>query len=201
MATFCSVPTCHSTTIEAKGLCNAHYRRLLRHGDPEGGGVKNGSCLDWVKRHSSYVHDDCLIWPFGNNGNGYCRIGFSRTKKVYAHRLMCEYAHGPAPTAKHIAMHLCGNGHLGCLNPRHLRWGTNAENQLQRAADGTHQRGDRHPNSKMTETQAREALETDTPTKDLAYKFGVSYATVLAVRARKSWAWLVPALHSQGEAK
>jgi len=88
----------------------------------------------WLDDHKGYQHDYCLIWPFaresrvgrgiiGSNGSG---------RSQWAHRVMCEMVNGPPPTPKHQAAHTCGNGDQGCVNPNHLKWRTNSENQLER---------------------------------------------------------------------
>jgi hypothetical protein len=56
---------------------------------------------------------------------------------LYAHRLMCQLAHGDPPTPDHIAAHSCGRGHEGCVNPNHLSWKTYSENELDKRVHGT----------------------------------------------------------------
>ena len=42
---------------------------------------------------------DCVIWPmFRDKSNGYGRLGING-EIPWAHRYMCELAHGPAPSA------------------------------------------------------------------------------------------------------
>lgn len=102
-------------------------------------GIKRGDGVahKWLMDHISYPHDYCLIWPFSRDS----RVGRGRISHngcmYWAHRLMCELAHGKPPTRQHQAAHNCGKGHKGCVNPRHLSWKTNSENQLDRAVHGT----------------------------------------------------------------
>ena len=49
-----------------------------------------------------------------------------------AARYMCSAAHGE-PEAGMVARHLCGNGHLSCVNPAHLAWGTAQQNARDRS--------------------------------------------------------------------
>lgn len=95
---------------------------MARHGEP----------LRWLLDHVEYPEKGCLIWPFARDGKGYGSLG-----KKGAHRRMCEIVNGPAPTPKHHAAHSCGNGHLGCVHPRHVRWATCSENQMDRFLHGT----------------------------------------------------------------
>lgn len=50
-----------------------------------------------------------------------------------AHRLVCEWAWGPAPGGAQ-ALHSCDNSR--CVSPAHLRWGTHAENMADKVARG-----------------------------------------------------------------
>lgn len=103
------------------------------------GGKTNWNCkrgegqgIKWLREHVSYRGDDCLPWPLSKDGRvGRGRVGWNG-KHYWAHRLMCVLAHGEPPTPKHQTAHSCGKGHEGCVNPRHLSWQTNSENQLDR---------------------------------------------------------------------
>lgn len=86
-----------------------------------------GRGIKWIRDHASYQNDACLIWPFSRIKNGYGNFGFNG-KIYYAHRYMCEVAHGPPPTPEHEASHSCGRGHDGCANPNHLSWKTPSAN-------------------------------------------------------------------------
>lgn len=142
-----------------------------------------GRGIKWMLAHVSYQGDDCLIWPFAR-GDGYGNIGYYG--KIYrSHRFMCKLAKGEPPTPKHQAAHSCGNGRNGCVNPRHLSWKTNGENQLDRRKHGTVARGGRqkdgtygHP--KITpeqDAQIRELSKTMTQMQ-LAEMFGVTHSTI-----------------------
>lgn len=96
-----------------------------------------GAGFAWLKAHVDYQGDNCLIWPMFREsrvGRGMVNINGVRG---WAHRFMCQMAHGDPPTPKHQAAHSCGKGHEGCCNPRHLEWKTNSQNQLDRRKHGT----------------------------------------------------------------
>lgn len=95
-----------------------------------------GKAQQWLKDHLEYPHDYCLIWPFCTDGRVGRGLMGVNGKRGWAHRFMCELAHGPAPEGKPQAAHSCGNGHKGCVNPRHLSWKNNSENQLDRSRHG-----------------------------------------------------------------
>lgn len=84
----------------------------------------------------------CWTWTASRNRDGYGMFAVSGAKRwtmVAAHRLACESAHGPAPTPDSVAMHLCDQP--GCVNPAHLRWGTQSENISDAYAKGRKRSG------------------------------------------------------------
>ncbi len=111
----------------------------------------------WLRAHVNYQGDDCLIWPF-SLVNGYGALGVDGDH-YYAHVLMCELVNGPAPPDKPITRHTCGNGHLACVHPQHVKWGTYSRNQLDRAIHGTRNefggRGNLTPDERMQIVELR----------------------------------------------
>ena len=113
-------------------------------------------------------------------------------KRMGAHVAMCMLAHGERPSSTHYAAHSCGKGHLGCVNPRHVRWATPLENAMDRIEHGTSRRGEAHYGSKLTESGAREirALRGIETQESLAKRFGISRTGVSGVQNGHSWSWL-----------
>ena len=184
----CSVDGCDKAQ-RCRGLCQNHYHRLRTHGDPLAGRVSQGEPLAWLRRHVSDDQPDCLIWPFARFGNGYAAVVRSGTTKNAAN-VMCGLAHGPAPADRPFALHSCGGGQNGCVNPTHLRWGTQAENMVDSVLDGTRARGENQHASKLTEEAVREIRASKARLIDLADRFGVHPETISRVRKRRAWAWL-----------
>src|SRR5690606_38676370 len=116
-----------------------------------------GVASAWLEQHVTYQGGDCLIWPFGQRAKGYGSI-FVDGKCQYASRVMCEKAHGAPPQGKPWALHSCGNGHLGCVNPNHLRWGNRNDNGSDMVEHGKSCRGDQNGRATITEAIAREIL-------------------------------------------
>lgn len=139
-----------------------------------------GANFKWLLAHVDYQGAGCLAWPFAkDNRVGRGSIGYNG-RGWWAHRLMCVLAHGEPPTPKHQAAHNCGKGHYGCVNPRHLEWKTNSENQLDRAKNGNVLRNQYGKGGALTPAQQSEivALKGKMTQISIAAKFGVSLGCV-----------------------
>lgn len=88
--------------------------------------AKRGEPFRFLQKAFVSADNDCIIWPFNASGAGYGRIYF-RGRMVSAHRVMCEWGHGPPASAEMQALHSCDT--KGCINPRHLKWGTASQNR------------------------------------------------------------------------
>lgn len=86
--------------------------------------------------------DECIIWPFGLS-SGYGTLAVAKGVRIRVTRLACIQVYGPPPNPKDVVLH--GPCHdQRCFNPRHLRWGTQAENMMDRNRDGTMPKGESH---------------------------------------------------------
>jgi hypothetical protein len=140
----------------------------------------NGAGIQFLKGLLTYQGDDCVVWPLSRDGRvGRGRVGWNG-KQYWAHRLMCILAHGEPPTPEHQAAHECGKGHYGCVNPRHLSWKTNSENQLDRAKNGNALRSSTGNHSALTPAQIEtiRALKGRKTQMQIAGMFGVSLGCV-----------------------
>lgn len=191
----CTIDGCGGKFL-AKGLCRKHYSRQYRHGTTTALRTSPGEVLEWVKAHLSTTTDDCLDWPYARMPNGYGVMSFEG-RMHYAGWVMCRLSQGPAPSDIHEAAHNCGRGHLGCANPRHMRWATPAENQADRLLHGTDLRGEAAPWSKLTEAQVIEirALSSHTLRRDIAARFGVSTSAIDLIVNGKRWTHVGGASH------
>jgi hypothetical protein len=183
----CSIEGC-GKPARSHGWCSAHHTRWLRNGDPVGGRIPNGEPLRYFREVVLvYEGDECLMWPFGKDGDGYGRLDSKP-----AHRQVCEEVNGPPPTSKHEAAHSCGKGASGCVTKRHLSWKTHAENQGDRLLHGTHNRGTRHGASVLTEEQVRAVrlLKPGRTAKEVSELTGVSPENVSHIVTGQCWAWL-----------
>lgn len=189
---FCSVDGCDAP-CHGHGFCLKHYRRWEKHGDPT---VKlcaaGGEPEAWLKEHADHTGDNCLFWPFGQDAFGYASKVTVNGRADRAHRHMCEVAKGPSPSSAHVVAHSCGNGDCGCVNPKHLRWATRSENEADKVAHGTSNRGERCGTAKLTRADvvAIRRLAKSLTHRVIAARFGISRRTVSQIISRNSWAWL-----------
>lgn len=186
----CRVEGCDGPVL-SRGLCNAHYLRLRRYGDPLGGGpakTPNGEALRYFREVVlTYEGDECLPWPYGRVSGGYGKI-WHEGKTHLVHRLVCEEVNGPPPTRGHDSAHSCGSGHLACVAPRHLSWKTKAENESDKLVHGTHCRGERNGNAKLTKDDVRAILmlKGTVSQREVAKKFGVKQTQVWRIQRGES---------------
>lgn len=192
----CSVPGCERSSARAnhgrRGLCNTHYHRVRKHGDPHQCVQQPKPAIDWLTEHAVYEGTECLVWPFHRMKNGYGLIHKPGGSMTTASALMCEMAHGQKPTPAHEAAHSCGNGAKGCVNPNHLYWATPAQNQADRVKHGTSNRGEQQHSARLTREDVRtiRSLYGDVPVKDIAERYGVNQSHISHIIARKRWRWL-----------
>ena len=190
-AAVCSIDGCNRP-IKARGLCNGHYKRQVKHGDPLGGRASSEDLSKFIEEVAvPYKEAICLIWPFSRGGNGYAYATWNG-KRSGVHRLVCELTSGPPPSPKHEAAHTCGRGHDGCVNPIHLAWKTSKENKADTLLHGTRLRGARNHRAILTEDQVRtiRTLRGAERGIDLARRFAVSPATITSIQKHENWGWL-----------
>jgi hypothetical protein len=131
----CSVDNCDNPHY-GKTYCVRHYKRWRKYGDPESGGIRRGEAKDFLDSCLESNTNECLIFPYYRNSSGYGWVNISG-KPIGAHVYIAQRAIGEKPTKKHEACHSCGNGHLGCVNPKHIYWGTRTQNVIDAINHGT----------------------------------------------------------------
>jgi hypothetical protein len=184
---------CGRPARKSRRRCSACEHAIHRYGDPfyrpERSGKGKGQLL--LQELLLIETDECIMWPLHtNSGYGYVRRD---GRNVGVHVIACEQRHGPPPSPKHEVAHSCIKNRA-CLNYRHLRWATRAENLKDSIAHGTISRGERRPLAKLTEADVHHIRAVYTGARGqvgvLAREFGVSYVTVHDVLSGRTWAWL-----------
>lgn len=150
----CNVEGCeansHYTSKGVGGHCAKHYTRLARHGSTSfTSRAGRGEAHKWCREISLDETTKCITWPFGTLSNGYACISVDGSLTT-ASRYICSIYHGPPSRRGLYAAHSCGNGHLGCVNPNHLRWATPSQNCKDKATHGTDPSAERSPVRKLS---------------------------------------------------
>lgn len=138
---------------------------------------------EYLASNSEHQPDGCIYWTgaIGNRGYGVCCLH----KKIgAAHRLAYQTFVGPIPDGLFVC-HTCDVRH--CINPKHLFVGTQDDNMKDKVKKVRHSHGEVHGMAKLTEEQARLALESHAPNSTLAELFGVTRDHVAAIRNGKVW--------------
>jgi hypothetical protein len=179
----CSVENCKGKFL-AKGYCQAHYMRLRVSGDvrpdvPIGKSTPKGVPYNYMVSH---MWDECPKWPFQRDLRGSARIAQGGRHAALVQRIVCEIAHGPAPSPEHDAAHSCGKGHEGCFGAACLRWATRKENVTDTLVHGN------HPFAKINERIVEEIRSAaGSKHRILAEQYGISVQTVGDILRRRTW--------------
>jgi hypothetical protein len=164
-----------------RGLCNRHWQRWRRHGDPLSG-TDEGAPKRFLESIFTHFKEDCIIWPFARDSNGYASVSYDG-KTQYVSRIVCERFNGKPPAPKLDAAHGCGNGHLGCINGYHLRWATRSENCVDTLVHGTF----KSARLSADDVIAIRELAGTKSHREIAENFGVARRTVCDVIKRNTW--------------
>jgi hypothetical protein len=115
--------------------------------------------------------------------DGYAKVNRFR-KEMRMHRYIYEREVGEIPEG-YVLLHICDNP--SCINPKHMRPGTNEENQYDKIAKGRQAKGTNNGSAKITEEDVR-MIRKDTRTcRDIAADYGINYTTVSAIKRRIIW--------------
>lgn len=129
--------------------------------------------------------DECWLW-LGTKYRGYGKMTIGGKSK-WAHRVSYELFVGPLD--KEVLLHLCDNP--PCVNPHHLRPGTQQENIADCIAKGraliTHKAGELAYQSKLSWENVQEIRSSTESVRVLAARFNVSPSSVHSVRIFKTW--------------
>lgn len=141
---------------------------------------------------------DCWDWMFTRDENGYGQFAFRGVMRK-AHRVSLEIAIGRPIADGMGALHSCDRP--CCVNPSHLREGTQKDNYDDCKTRGrasapprVHKVGAARHNARFTEEQVRRILVMSAggfSSTQIGRALGVPQATISAICIRRSWKHLV----------
>lgn len=160
--------------------------------DPPGNGHRRRG---WMVRYWENVQkkgdDECWPWTGCIDSTGY-GITWINGCKWGAHRFSFLIANGKIDPDL-LCLHSCNN--RWCVNPRHIRQGTYADNAVDTLRSGNFPRGEKIGNSKLKPNQVldlRKRHSQGESMRFLAKVFGVSFTCVRFAVKRKTWKHLSP---------
>jgi len=188
----CSVDGCDNACTQRRkgGICEGHYRRLLRTGSTDGmqKRAKRGEPLHFLESLRTVNTDDCVIWPYCISHDGYAKIEYGGRQRFVSNIVLEWSSKRPE---EHEAAHNCGESK--CVNPKHLRWDTHANNMADREKHGTVKRlfGERHGLSRLTNKQVLEIRRLYATRKytqrEIGCMFGYSQSAIQRIVTGASW--------------
>lgn len=138
----------------------------------------------------------CWLWKSSTNGSyGILLIhsGFKNgrrlVKRFYAHRLAYELTMNVKPTRSQVIMHTCDNPL--CVNPRHLKLGTQRDNVRDAVNKGRRFQpdviGNKNGRTKLTEKQVLKIRRSLTSGRQVAAMYNVSPSLISKIRTNQLW--------------
>lgn len=155
--------------------------------------TRRGTATEFFQKvvSSEAFPPECIIWPFARNEHGYGVFGKRRGEIASAlvSRVICAEVHGMPPDRSYEAAHSCGNGHLGCINPRHLKWKTSKQNKDDQIRHGTRNYGERNGRSHLTAEKVKSirSMSATMRQRDVAKHFNIDPSTVSDIVHGKRW--------------
>lgn len=193
----CRIDGCFGAVyVKSSQLCSRHYNRLRTTGKLIDGPRARASPTE---RFWRYVEkrgaDECWNWT-GNakvDGYGYFGLGGRDAGKMLAHRASWIIHNGSIPDAPEyhgtVVLHTCDN--RACVNPSHLRLGTQSENVRDMDAKGRRKTfahgGEDHHNARFTDDDVRYIRSSPKSNAELGREFGCARQVIGFVRRRITW--------------
>lgn len=192
----CEVQGC-DRKHNARGYCFGHYERWKKFGHPDADRPLNthvspeASMQERINRRidEGLTDNECWEWRGALGGRKANGIGYGkftvRGVQYDAHRVSWELANRQEiPSDSHV-LHRCDNPL--CVNPKHLRLGSNDDNIADMVGKWRHTYGVRNPGARLDDDAVREIRASRLPKEALAEKFGVTVGTINGILAWRSW--------------
>lgn len=149
-----------------------------------------GSASEVFREKVQEETDGCVLWEYALDARGYGQVRWAG-RAQYTHRLACIQRNGPPPFKGAEAAHSCRS--RNCMNYRHLRWATRAENCGDTVKDGSSTRGAKNYNARLTDEGVRDIrarLESGEQAQPIANDYRISRQHVYSIKAGRVWGWL-----------
>jgi hypothetical protein len=184
----CTVPDCGGEHV-AQGLCERHYRRWRRYGDPEGS-APVATAAERLAARSAFNVNGCREWTGPPNRDGYGLISFGGQRWL-AHRLAWTIEHGPIPDGLQVRHVVCDNP--ACLTVKHMDVGTAQDNHDDMNEHGRRPWGSRAASAKLTDQEVDDVRSRyaagGVSQYALAAEYGVAVMSINRIVNRKSYVW------------
>ena len=173
----CIIEGCENYKKYNPGICRKHYLRMKRHGSY---GDSRKSLKDrFLAKIELIPFSTCWWWIGGTNSNFYGQIRVG-DKMDSAHRVSFELYKEKIPSGLNI-LHSCDN--TVCVNPDHLRVGTQQENMTDMILK-------RRKSTKLNEVQVLEIRSlgnSGLSFRKIGAMYGVGETAVGRIVSGKSW--------------
>jgi hypothetical protein len=137
------------------------------------------------------VRKEKQILAFGHNKQGRRQVMLSKhgmLKRFQVHTLVLLAFVGPCPEGME-----CRHDDNDYTNnrPGNLSWGTHTQNMQDKQRHGTQTKGEAHPHAKLTEDDVRAIRADKRQGRIVGAEYGISQVTVVFIRNRKTWKYVV----------
>ena len=136
----------------------------------------------------------CWLWKGYLNPGGYGVFSMPGKKSRCAHRIAWNLFRGEIPKGLMVC-HRCDI--RACVNPKHLFLGTVAENAADMKRKGRSRSGEKNSRAKLSAAKVSRIkgllARREKSMREVASRFGVSYATISAINTGKIWRRVLPA--------
>lgn len=149
---------------------------------------KKGSQVLIAERFMAKVRrtDSCWIWSAAKYWSGYGAFRYFN-RIIPAHRASYQIHTGKIPDG-FVVMHRCDN--KSCVNPAHLKIGTQMENIRDKMTKGRQLRGEKHGRALLEEKDVRQihSLRRKNMTMEkIGSIFGIGSSHVSQILSRRMW--------------
>ena len=177
------------TSMIARGLTYKHLGLPKIVSQQKSEICRHMSIEDRLNKFHIKNHRGCWNWTGKKDRMGYGRCSFEG-KKQFTHRISHKVFKGPVPDDLCV-LHSCDNP--ACINPDHLRVGTQEDNAGDMLSRNRASVGERHTASKLNNESVMKIvkLRNDGMTiADIARNFDVASTTVSSVLRGHTWSHL-----------